>query len=124
MSGYYKHEYDERIIELRESGLTCIAVAEKLDIAYHTVQNCMLRLGLQGKFRGNRRDDKYIVKRPRKPNPGNPSPFSILVEGNYDFINIRLLPTSKEQAERLVALLEKQGGEVISENGLNLSKNA
>ncbi|MBA7524281.1 hypothetical protein ES705_16418 [subsurface metagenome] len=120
MAQTYEHEHDDKIIELRESGLSCAAAAEQLDIAHHAVQNCMRRLGLQGKFRGNQKDDKYIVKKPKKDKPGKPSPFSIIVEGDWDFINIRLLPTAKVQAQELVELLRQQGGEVIFERDLSI----
>ncbi len=120
--GSRQFEYDERIIALRESGLTCAAVAEKLGIVPGTVHNCMRRRGLLGKFRGRKEYDKYIAMRPKKQYKPRSSAFSIIVQGDYDYINIRLLPTSKAQAKRLIEMLEKQGGDVVFENGAGLEE--
>ena len=113
-------EYDERIIALRKSGLTCAATAEQLEIEPWTVHNCIRRHGLSGKYRGRKEYDKYIAMRPKKSYKSRSTAFSIIVQGDYDFINIRLLPTSKAQAQRLIKFLQKEGGEVIFENDAGL----
>ena len=118
--GRHKKCHDDQIIQLRRHGLTCAATAEKLGICMRTVGNCIRRHGLKGKFYGTQKNDKYIVMKPSKPKNVRPSPFSILIKANLDYIDIRLLPTSKAQAQRLIKFLQKEGGEVIFENDAGL----
>ena len=49
-----KSEYDEQIIALRKSGLTCAAVADELKLERWVVHLCMRRHGLQAKLMGGK----------------------------------------------------------------------
>jgi len=94
--------HDEQIIELRKQGLNCRETAERLSIPAYRVYACMQRNGLVGKFRS-----KNKRGRPAKRKPA----FSIVIIGNNEVIKV--MPTSRGQFARLLALLKKEGGEVI-----------
>ena len=95
-------EHDEQIIALREQGLNCRETAERLDISNYAVYACMKRNGLVGKFRGKNKRGRPAVRKPK---------FSIMIIGNNEIMKV--LPTSRGQFERLLAMLQREGGEII-----------
>ena len=95
-------EHDEQIIALRKKGLTCRETAKRLGIPPYRVYACMKRNGLVGKFREKNKRGRPAARKPA---------FSIMVIGNNEVM--RVLPTSRGQFQRLLTLLQKEGGEVI-----------
>lgn len=97
-------KYDVEIINLKQQGLSGKEIAEKLGITVDSVYKCVRRHRLSMRF-----PPKHYKPRIRP----NKSPFSIIVDRNIEFINIKLLPTSEWQAKKLLKMLEDLGGEVI-----------
>ena len=103
MAGAFK--FDEKILELRGLGLTRPEIAERLGICMVTVTNCMRRYGLVSKRRKKYKSSAHTDGFKRK------SAFSIMIVGDNEVIKV--LPTSKQQSKDLLALLQREGGEVI-----------
>ena len=95
-------EQDEQIIALRKQGLTCRETAERLGIPAYRIYACMKRNGLVGKFREKNKRGRPAARKPA---------FSIMILGNNEVMKV--LPTSRGQFERLLTLLQKEGGVVI-----------
>jgi transposase-like protein len=100
-----KYKAEERIIELRRSGLKVADVAEQAGVSQSTVLRCLRRHGMSGQRVDSKRERK------RKP-PSTVDPAFTLVEIG-DRVGIKVLPTSEAQYERLLAALRELGGEVI-----------
>lgn len=103
-------KYDQKIIELRRQGLNCREVARQLGISETSVWYCMHKHGLAGKYRVS----KYGKEAPVVVVPQySKNAFSLMVIGNSEVIKV--LPTSRRQFDDLLALLQKEGGEIISD---------
>ena len=99
---------DAEIIELRKKGLTCREISERLNVPETSIWYRMKKHGMTGMFGRGVKRGKY---KPRKKRARPKQPFSLMLFGDHEFI--RVLPTSKNQFDELVALLEEQGGEII-----------
>ena len=127
--GYRKPKYDEQIIELRNQGIPCVDIAARIGVPRQTVYAALKRLGLKGQLRSDKlsknrqkaHDNRAkTAQNGAKTGQNNPkkrkkhvNPFSVLVRGEYEYIDIRVLPTKMAQARRIVDLLEEQGGDVV-----------
>ena len=111
--GRGKPKYDDEIIALRKQGLTLRETADAVGVTTWQVAYCMKRHGLAGSFRGkNKATREHVRKVPKEARPTHyRKPFSLIEQGNSEFIKV--MPTSRPQYDRLLALLKRAGGEVI-----------
>ncbi len=104
MAGNYKH--DDDILRLRGLRLDRLTIAERLGISTATVTQCMKRYGLKcvprhKPWKAIRSMDRPVGKRA----------FSIMLMGDQEVFKV--MPTSREQHDRLLAMLQAEGGEII-----------
>ena len=115
MHGVY--QYDQDILRLRAEGLQRPAIAERLGICLVTITQCYKRYGIQQKRRPRNKPEyahtkTYHVKH---------NTFAIRIIGEREIMNIQIggkdaisvLPTSRDQFDRIMGILLDAGGEII-----------
>ena len=105
-AGVFK--YDDEILQLRRQGLTRAAIAERLGISGSTVIGCMKRFGIRSVI--DKRLGRHQTHAPTKSSVGK-RPFSIVIAEDQEVF--RVMPTSREQYDYLLAILQAEGGEII-----------
>jgi DNA invertase Pin-like site-specific DNA recombinase len=109
MAGKVRHgrapQYDQRIVELRREGLSLDAIARQIGCSSKTVYDGLKRHGLTRSRR------KKAAKPKRKAPASVDRAFTLVIIGER--AGIKVLPTSEAQYERLLAMLQDAGGEVI-----------
>jgi len=94
--------HDPEILECRRTGLTTRQTAEQLGISTETVCACMRRHEMGDSIRTYNHHKKKTARKP---------PFSILIMREKEVFKV--LPTSRRQFDNLLALLQREGGEII-----------
>jgi len=97
--------HDEQILALRQQGLTRTEIADQLGICTLTVSNCMKRHGMTSVRKPKYKKSVHTSKYKKK------AAFSIMIVGDREIIKI--LPTSYRQYDNLLAILQREGGEII-----------
>ncbi len=105
-AGVFK--YDDEILRLRQQGLIRADIADRLGISGSTVINCMRRYGIKSII--DKRLSRHKISAPAKSSVGK-RPFSILIAEDQEVF--RVMPTSREQYDYLLAILQAEGGEII-----------
>ena len=104
-AGVFK--YDDEILRLRQQGFNRADIVDRLGVSASTASNCMRRHRMRS-ITG--RPGRHKMSSPAKSSMDK-RPFSIVIAEEQEVF--RVLPTSREQYNHLLAILQAEGGEII-----------